>query len=203
MPRINLLPWREADRKRKRQEFYFGLLGALAVALLIGLLASLQMDSAIAYQNERNQTLEDAIQEVEKQIVEVVGLEEQQQRLEARMEVIEQLQRSRPGVVHLFEQLVRIVPDGIHLTSFKQTNSSLQLRGMAQSSTRVAAFMRNIEGSEYLAEPALENLENKSTAADSNSEFTLNAKQAGALAEPAVTPAKRSAKPAKPGKSGK
>ncbi|MBC7983080.1 MAG: PilN domain-containing protein [Candidatus Obscuribacterales bacterium] len=197
MPRINLLPWREADRKRKRQEFYVGIVGAFVVALLLGFMASLRMDAAIDHQNERNQALKDAITEVDKQITEVIGLEEQQARLEARMEVIEQLQRSRPGVVHLFDQIVRIVPDGIHLTSFKQTNAAIQLRGMAQSSTRVAAFMRNIEGSEWLADPALENLENKGSTADASSEFVLNAKQTGTVAEPTVSAAKKPNRAAK------
>lgn len=195
MPRINLLPWREAERKRKRQEFLAGVGGAAVVALLLGVGAMFQYDQAIDHQNERNQLLTSTIEDVNRQIAEVLGLEEQQQRLEARMDVIEQLQRSRPGVVHLFEQLVRIMPDGVHLTSFKQTNDRVEFRGQAQSSTRVAALMRSIESSEWLAEPALVSTENKSTKVDVGFEFTLTAKLTGAAA--AVPPTQAKKKPAR------
>jgi type IV pilus assembly protein PilN len=194
MPRINLLPWREAERKRKRQEFAAGIVGALVIALLLGLIANWRFEAAIDYQNERNQILKDSIKEVDKQIAEVLDLEQKEQRLLARMDVIEQLQRSRPEVVRLFDQFVRIVPDGVHLTSIRQTGTQIQLRGMAQSSTRVAAFMRNIESSEGLAEPALQSLENKSANADASAEFTLTTKQAGAVGAPVVAAAKPVAK---------
>ena len=196
MPRINLLPWRDAERKRKRQEFAAGVLGAAFVALLVGLIASWRFDAAIDSQNERNQLLKETISEVDKQIAEVLDLEQKEQRLLARMDVIEQLQRSRPEVVRLFDQIVRIVPDGVYLTALNQSGTQIKMRGMAQSSTRVAAFMRNIEGSEWLADPALENLESKSTAVDAGSEFSLSAKQTGATGAPVVAaPQKRSAPP--------
>jgi type IV pilus assembly protein PilN len=186
MPRINLLPWRDAERKRKRQEFAAGVLGAAFIALLVGLIANWRFEAAIDSQNERNQLLKETITEVDKQIAEVLDLEQKEQRLLARMDVIEQLQRSRPEVVRLFDQIVRIVPDGVYLTALNQGGTQIKMKGMAQSSTRVAAFMRNIEGSEWLADPALENLENKSTAVDSGSEFSLSAKQTGATGEPVV-----------------
>jgi type IV pilus assembly protein PilN len=189
MPRINLLPWRDAERKRKRQEFAAGILGAAFVALLVGLIANWRFEAAIDAQKERNQLLTITIEEVNKQIAEVLDLEAKEQRLLARMDVIEQLQRSRPEVVRLFDQIVRIVPDGVYLTSLNQAGTQIKMKGMAQSSTRVAAFMRNIEGSEWLADPALENLENKSTAVDAGSEFSLSAKQTGATGEPVVAAA--------------
>jgi type IV pilus assembly protein PilN len=186
MPRINLLPWRDAERKRKRQEFAAGVLGAAFIALLVGLIANWRFEAAIDSQNERNQLLKETIAEVDKQIAEVLDLEQQEQRLLARMDVIEQLQRSRPEVVRLFDQIVRIVPDGVYLTALNQGGTQIKMKGMAQSSTRVAAFMRNIEGSEWLADPALENLENKNTAVDAGSEFSLSAKQTGATGAPVV-----------------
>jgi len=192
MPRINLLPWRDAERKRKRQEFTAGVVGALVIALVFGLIASWRFEAAIDYQNERNQLLKDTIVEVDKQITEVLDLEQKEQRLLARMDVIEQLQRSRPEVVRLFDQIVRIVPDGVYLNSLNQAGTQIKMRGMAQSSTRVATFMRNIEGSEWMADPALENLENKSAAVDGGSEFSLSAKQTGTSGAPVVTaPPKR------------
>jgi type IV pilus assembly protein PilN len=110
MPRINLLPWREADRKRKRQEFLVGIGGAAVIAVVLGVLADFQLQASIDHQNERNQLIKDQIADVNKQITEIIGLEQQKQRLLARMDVIEQLQRSRPGVVLLFDQLVRTIP---------------------------------------------------------------------------------------------
>jgi type IV pilus assembly protein PilN len=176
MPRINLVPWREAERKRKRQEFGVGALGALVAAGAIAFLVNLQMGAAIDNQNERNQYLNDEIAQLDKQITEILALEQQKQRLRARIQVIEQLERSRPEIVHVFDQLVRTIPDGVNLTSLKQTDRKLQLKGLAQSSTRVASYMRNIDASEWLTDPALDILETKG-AGDGGSEFTLNAVQ--------------------------
>ncbi|HEX2493140.1 MAG TPA: PilN domain-containing protein [Steroidobacter sp.] len=176
MPRINLIPWREAERKRKRQEFGFGAVSALGIAAGLAFLLKLQMQSAIDNQNERNQYLKSQIDVLDKQIEEIQELDAQKQRLLARMQVIEQLERSRPEIVHVFDQLVRTIPDGVYLTSLKQSDRKLQLKGMAQSSTRVASYMRNIEGSEWLTDPALDILETKGSG-DAGSEFTLNASQ--------------------------
>jgi type IV pilus assembly protein PilN len=176
MPRINLIPWREAQRKQKRQEFIVGSVIALAAAGAITLLVNLQMQSAIDYQGERNQYLKNEISELDKQIAEIQELDARKQALLARMQVIEQLERSRAEVVHLFDQLVRTLPDGVFLTSVKQTQRRIQLKGLAQSSTRVSNYMRNIDASEWLADPALAILETKGTG-DAGSDFTLNASQ--------------------------
>jgi type IV pilus assembly protein PilN len=192
MPRINLLPWREADRKQKRQEFMVGIVGAIVIALLLGLLAKFQIDASIDHQNERNHLISEQILEVNKQITEIVGLEAQKQRLLARMEVIEQLQRSRPGVVHLFDQLVRTIPDGVYFTGIKQTGPKVQLTGVAQSQTRVSALMRNIEASEWLSDPSLEKVETKGTSGDSGAEFVLYANQTGATPEGQIASPRKS-----------
>lgn len=183
MPRINLVPWREAERKRKRQEFGVGAVAALVFAALIAFAVNWQMQSAIDNQNGRNQYLKDQIADLDKQIAEIQGLEQQKQRLVERMQVIEQLERSRPEIVHVFDQIVRTTPDGIYLTAVKQTERKIQVKGMAQSSTRVASYMRNIESSEWLKEPALDILETKGSG-DTGSDFTLNAVQEN----PQITP---------------
>jgi type IV pilus assembly protein PilN len=179
MPRINLLPWREADRKRKRQEFIVGAVGALVIAGLLGLAVNLKLESAVSAQNERNQLIKDQIVDVDKQITEILDLEARKEKLKARIEVIEQLQRSRPVVVHLIDQLVRTLPDGVYYTSVKQTGDQLQFAGIAQSSTRVSALMRNIESSEYLSDPSL----GKVATTKEGSEFSLSAKQTGQAVE--------------------
>lgn len=180
MPRINLLPWREAERKRKRQEFGAAFALALVLAAVIAFGVRMQMQSAIDEQHARNQYLKDEIANLDKQITEILDLEQQKERLLARMQVIEQLERSRPEIVHVFDQLVKTTPDGIYLTSVKQTNRRIQIKGVAQSSTRVASYMRNIDASEWLADPSLDILETKGSN-DSGSEFTLNAVQENPL----------------------
>jgi type IV pilus assembly protein PilN len=189
MPRINLLPWREAERKRKRQEFGAGAIGGLIFGGLVTAVIYMQIQSAISHQQERNQILKDEIARLDKQNVEIDALDQQKQSLLARMNVIDQLERSRPEVVHLFDQLARTLPDGVYLTSIKQTDRKIQLRGMAQSSTRVSAYMRSLDSSEWLANPSLEIVETKG-AADTGSDFTLYATQQNPLAKPdeKVTP---------------
>ena len=176
MPRINLLPWREAERKQRRQEFGVGAVGALVFAGAIAFAVNLQMGSAISNQNERNQYLKDETAKLDKQIAEILALDQEKQRLVARMQVIEQLERSRAEVVHLFDQIVKTLPDGVYLTSINQTDRKIQLKGIAQSSSRVSNYMRNIDASDWLADPALSILETKGSG-DAGSDFTLNAVQ--------------------------
>jgi type IV pilus assembly protein PilN len=175
MPRINLLPWREAERKRKRQEFYLSLGAAVATAALVTLLGQWQMNSAIKHQQARNDYLAGEIALLDKQIEEINGLDAQKQRLLARMEIIETLQRSRPEIVHVFDEIVRVLPEGVYLTYLKQTGTRFEVRGVAQSSTRVSSFMRNIDASEWLAEPTLQIVQTNSKG--TGSEFTLFANQ--------------------------
>ena len=176
MPRINLLPWREAERKQRRQEFGVGAVAALLFAGVIAFAVNWQMSAAIDNQNERNQYLKGEIANLDKQIAEILDLEQRKQRLSSRIQVIEQLERSRPEIVHVFDQLVRTLPDGVYLTGIKQAERKLTLRGLAQSSTRVASYMRNLDQSEWLTDPSLDILETKGTT-DGGSEFILNASQ--------------------------
>jgi type IV pilus assembly protein PilN len=134
------------------------------------------MQGMIDDQGGRNQYLKGEITKLDKQITEILDLEAQKQRLLARMQVIEQLERSRPEIVHVFDQLVRTIPDGVNLTSVKQTDRKLQIKGLAQSSTRVASYMRNLDSSEWFADPSLDILETKGSS-ESGSDFTLNAVQ--------------------------
>jgi type IV pilus assembly protein PilN len=177
MPRINLLPWREAERKRKRQEFFLSLGAAVATAGLVTLLGYWQMTAAIQQQQERNDLLTREIAALDKQIEEINGLDAQKRRLLARMEIIETLQRSRPEIVHVFDEIVRVLPEGVFLTTLKQTGPKIEMRGVAQSSTRVSAFMRNIDNSQWLADPQLRIVETKGNDATRGAEFTLYANQ--------------------------
>jgi type IV pilus assembly protein PilN len=182
MPRINLLPWREAQRKERKLAFLVSL-GAAGVAALVTTFAfNLYFNSMIDAQESRNERLRAEIRELDKQIEKINDLEQQKQNFIARMEVIEKLQRSRPEIVHVFDELVRTLPDGAYLTGVKQTNSRLKIDGVAQSSTRVSTFMRNIDSSQWLRNPELDIVETKPNQ-PLGANFTLFADQVSVAAE--------------------
>jgi type IV pilus assembly protein PilN len=173
MPRINLLPWREEERKERKLAFVVAIMGATVASLLAAFAAYLLLNSMIDGQGQRNERLKAEIRLLDKQIEEINNLETAKQKFIARMEIIEKLQRSRPEIVHLFDEIARQLPEGVYLTSVKQTEKRLKFQGVAQSSTRVSAFMRNIDGSEWLRNPDLEVVE----ARTGGSSFTLFADQ--------------------------
>ena len=148
----------------------------IAAAAVVGLtwFAFVQM---IDTQQSRNARLEAEIAELEKSISEIDGLERQKERLLARMEIIDQLQKSRPEVVHLFDELTRQLPEGVYLTGIKQSGSRIEVRGVAQSSTRVSALMRQIDASEWLADPEVERVETTTAGASRQAEFVVYIKQ--------------------------
>jgi len=177
MPSINLLPWREAERKKRQRDFGVAMGGAVVAAIAVIMVSMLAFSQMISAQQSRNDRLEAEIAELEKSIQEIDGLERQKERLLARMEIIEQLQKSRPEIVHLFDELVRQMPEGVYLTSMKQTGSRVEIRGVAQSSTRVSALMRQIDASEWMADPEVERVETKQSGNSRQSEFIVYLKQ--------------------------
>jgi type IV pilus assembly protein PilN len=175
MPRINLLPWREQQRSERKLAFFVALGGAAALAAIALFIAYLLIGSMIDAQEHRNDRLRAQIKVLDKQIEEINDLEAQKQKFISRMQIIEKLQRSRPEAVHLFDELVKQMPDGTYLTSVKQTVRKLKLDGVAQSSTRVSALMRNISASQWLRNPELEVVQTKTDTAGSS--FILDAEQ--------------------------
>ncbi len=205
MPRINLLPHRAEARARRRNQFFLGLGGAVGGAALAVLVAMLIMNAMVDAQLDRNRLLETEIAELDKRIAEIIDLEAKKESLLARMEIIDKLQRSRPEIVHVFDQLVRTLPDGVNLTSVRQTGASFQLKGQAESNTRVSALMRNIDQSLWLKEPDLEVVEVKAPKGKGDvvgpraSEFAVIAKQGSMQAadDAEETPASRNRRPAR------
>jgi len=175
MPRINLLPWRDQQRRDRKLAFFVALGAAAARAAIAAFIAYLLIGSMIDAQERRNDRLRAQIKVLDKQIEEINDLEAQKQKFISRMRIIETLQRSRPEVVHLFDELVKEMPDGTYLTSVKQTGNKLKLDGVAQSSTRVSALMRNISASQWLEKPELEVVQTKTDTAGSS--FVLDAQQ--------------------------
>jgi type IV pilus assembly protein PilN len=173
MPRINLLPWREQERKVRRREFMIAAGAAVFAGILFMGGGKLVYSSWIDAQNEKNNLLKKEIVKLDAQIADIQDLENRKQRLVARMEIIEKLQRSRPEIVHLFDEIVKIVPEGVYLTQIKQTNRKLEIHGIAQSSTRVSTFMRNIDASTWMANPVLQVVETAQNSPTGGSSFTL------------------------------
>lgn len=161
MAKINLLPWRAERRKQREREFY-AMLGFAALAgVLLALLIWFYYDRQITGQNERNAYLQTEIDKVKAQNQEIDKLDEQKRRLLARKRVIEELQAKRSQMVHLFDSLVRTIPDGVVLTAVKQEGDILTLEGRSQSNARVSAYMRNLEGSGWMTNPELSVIEAK------------------------------------------
>ena len=159
MAKINLLPWRQELRKEQQRQF-LTILGLSVVLVVVGILAvHLQYSRMIGVQESRNAYLNLQIDKVKAQIKEIDELASKKERLLARMDIIQQLQRNRPEIVRLFDELVRILPEGVHLSSLQQKQRNLQMIGIAQSNARVSALMRNIDQSDWLAEPKLEIIE--------------------------------------------
>lgn len=161
MARINLLPWRENLRRQRQREFGLMLVGGLVVSLLGVAWWHFYNEGLMDHQQRRNAFLEREIAVVDKQINEIQAIERTRSQLIARMNVIQDLQVSRPQVVHLFDELVETIPEGAVLTEAIQTGGAVALVGRAQSHARVSAYMRNVERSPWLADPQLKIIESE------------------------------------------
>jgi type IV pilus assembly protein PilN len=161
MAKINLLPWR-AERRAQRQREFYAMLGIAAIAgVVLSFLLWLHYDRQVSGQQARNQFLEAEIKKVEAQNEQIKELDRQKDRLLARKKVIEELQANRSQMVHLFDSLVRTVPDGLALANIKQEGEVLTLQGRAQSNARVSTYMRNLESSGWMTKPDLSIIEAK------------------------------------------
>lgn len=174
--RINLLPWREMRRKEQDRQLLTIAVGAWILMGVIIFYAHIHVSALIENQNKRNDFLNQEIAKVEKEIKEIAELKKKRADLIARMNVIYQLQGDRAKVVHLFDELARKLPEGIYLTSLNHTGGSIALKGTAQSNARVSALMRNLDSSDWFAEPELEVITVKAQGSDRVSEFSMKVK---------------------------
>ncbi len=193
--RINLLPHREERRKRARKYFYYLGGGTAAVGLLIVVAVHGFYAKKIDVQAERNTFLKSEMAKLDKEIAEIEELKDRIQALLARKQVIETLQSDRAQTVHLLDELVRQMPEGVYLRSIRQQGLRINLLGYAQSNARVSTLMRNIEGSTWLEKPLL--VEVKAASVDkrrvSDFELFLSLKRV-VESKPAPAPAKDAAK---------
>ena len=179
MAHINLLPWREELRKEQKQQFAVMSLLTVVLACLVLLYAHLYIGGLLDDQNARNEYLKTETAALDQRIKAIKDLEATRAKLQARINIIQQLQRSRPGVVHLFDELARTLPNGVYLTGISQKGQAVTVNGVAQSNARVSAFMRNVDDSKWIGSAKLDVISsNNPDHLASSNEFTLLLTQA-------------------------
>jgi len=176
MANINLLPWREEQRKEKTRQFTSMMGFSIFLTIAVFLLIHVTISGQISHQQKRNKILQDEISRLDVALKEIEGLEETKEKLLSRMDIIQSLQQKRPQIVHLFDEIVRTVPEGIYLTGIKQSGTGININGIAESNGRVSAYMRNIDNSDWMATPKLSVIESKKGTLRS-SEFMLTTSQ--------------------------
>jgi type IV pilus assembly protein PilN len=173
MAHINLLPWREERREERQKQFYLAMGATFLLAALIFYLVISYADSLISDQNQRNTLLETEIAKLDIKIKEIQNLEQQKKRLLARMQVIQDLQESRPKVVKVFDSIARVVPEGIHLEKVVRTGNAITFSGTAESNARVSVFMRQLDENSEYGESRLEVIKRTSSNNNAIRQFTV------------------------------
>lgn len=177
MARVNLLPWREEERNQRKKE-YLTIVGICAViALLVWGAVHWHFNERIDYQESRNEYLQSEIAKLDEKIREIRELEREKERLLARMKAIETLQTSRPIIVHIFDELVDSLPEGVYLKEISQNGKKIEIKGVAQSNARVSNYMRNVEKSDWLKNPSLDIIQTASEDGRRIANFTLKFEQ--------------------------
>jgi len=172
MAHINLLPWREEQRQEQTRQFATVTVLSLVLTGAIIFMIHITFSNQIDHQKFRNKILQDEITRLDASLKQIEALEETKEQLLSRMDVIQSLQQQRPQIVHLFDDFVRTVPEGIFLTNIKQQGEQLTIKGVAESNGRVSAYMRNIDSSGWMATPKLKVIETRKGTLRS-SDFTL------------------------------
>lgn len=183
MIRINLLPHRQEKRAARKRQMAIAAGIVTGVGLAIALLGHTYLSGRVEKQRDRNVYLTQEMASLDKQIEEIKSIKEQTQDLLARKQVVESLQTNRSEAVHLVDQLVRQLPEGMWLKSVKQTGQIVNIIGLAQTNGRISTLMRNLDGSEWLEKPEL--VEIKATTANNvqASEFSMNVRVKRAAAQ--------------------
>ena len=178
MAQINLLPWREQLREERKQRFLASLMGVLVVAAGLVFLGDRYFEGAIEHQNARNEFIKKEIAVLDARIAEIKELKERRQQLLERMKIIQDLQGNRPIIGRVFDQLVRTLPEGVHFTSLKMTGKNIAIVGAAESNNRVSNLMRNLDGSDWLEAPNLNEVKAVTAGAvDQENVFQLTVQQ--------------------------
>lgn len=183
MIRINLLPHREIKRQARRKQFTYLLVVTLLVSAAVVGLGHMTISNRIASQDERNSFLEGEIAKLDNQIKEIRKIKEETRALLERKQVVETLQSNRTEVVHLFDEIIRVLPEGLYVKSVRQTGDQIELLGFTQSSARVSTLMRNLEDSPWFEQPTLIEIKAANVSGLRANEFNLRVKQSKQQAE--------------------
>lgn len=177
MARINLLPWREGLRKERKQRFI--AIWGLTVLVGIGLvfIGDLYISHNVSHQQSRNQYLQNEITLLNQRISEIKDLRTKKEQLLERMQVIQNLQGNRPVIVRIFDQVARVIPEGVYFKQITLEGNRLTLVGVAESNNRISALMRNFDTSEWFTEPNLTAVRKVSANSQRWNEFDLTVKQ--------------------------
>jgi type IV pilus assembly protein PilN len=156
---INLLPHREIANKRRKEVFQMAMFGALLAGLLAAAVVFSIYQALIDSQQERNSYLKSEISQLDNQIKDIQGLEEEINSLKARQKSVEDLQADRNLPVYLLSDITQLLPEGVYITSMKQTGLNVEVKGSAQSNERVSEVLRNISnGSPWFTKPILKEI---------------------------------------------
>ncbi|MFK0570938.1 PilN domain-containing protein [Endozoicomonas sp.] len=177
MARINLLPWREEIRKERKQRFIAAWCVTLVVGVVLVFMGDLYISNSISYQQSRNQYLQNELTLLNTRIIEIKDLKTRKEQLLERMQVIQNLQGNRPVIVRIFDQVARVVPEGVYFKEITLDGNRLSLVGIAESNNRISALMRNFDNSEWFTEPNLTAVRKVSEKSQRWNEFDLTVKQ--------------------------
>lgn len=178
MANINLLPWREERREELKKEFFAILIAVVLFAILLIFGWHQLISSQIDNQRSRNAYLNQQITELNSQVSEIKQLREKREQLIDRMRIIQELQGKRPEIVHVFDDLVRTIPDGVFYTSIERSGNSLSIKGTAESNNRVSSLMRRLDASDWFSGPNLQGVKANPSFGDQANDFTLTVKLA-------------------------
>ena len=168
MARINLLPWREQLREERKREFFVLLMGVVVIAAGIVFLIDRNFRNDIRYQQARNEFVRREVLLLDARIEEINQLKEQKEQINSRMEVIQDLQGSRPGIVRIFDELVKALPTGVYFNTLERSGERLEIEGISESNNKVSELMRRIDDSEWFVNPSLQQI--SAASADANSD---------------------------------
>ena len=183
MTKINLLPWRQELLKEKQKQFIYRIILSTLMSCVTILIVHVHIDTLYNYQEKRNQLLLKEIAILDLQIINIKTIEEKKRKLLTKIDLIQKLQQSRPQIVHLFDEIPKIIPDGLYLTKILQTGTDLIFEGKSTSNARVSELMRAIETSPWLQQPGITVIKLPDTKSpnintpEQLSDFTLRASQ--------------------------
>lgn len=187
MTSINLRPWREERRQKQQLDFMIMLAVAAGLAVVVFMLWNGAVGSQVTNQQERNRYIERELAQLDQQIKEISELESRRAELVSRMNVIQNLQNSRPFIVYIFDQLVRTLPDGVYYSSIERRGTLITIQGVADSNNRISALMRNLNESDWFRDPDLRTVTAATDGSQSNS-FVLTVRQENKLSPETAAP---------------